>query len=167
LLPGSVVPDIALPATNGGTVSLATFPGRALVCCYPWTGRPGVANPPGWDIIPGAHGSTPQLEGLRDHHGALSVLGIRVFALSTQDMGWQSELAARLSLPFPLLSDHRFELARAMCLPTFETGGVSYLRRLTLVVRDGLINQVVYPVHPPDSHALEMVAQLSELPTRF
>ena len=63
---GRRMPDIALPTTAGRSVSFARLPGRTIVYCYPWTGRPGLPNPPGWDDIPGAHGSTPQTEGFRD-----------------------------------------------------------------------------------------------------
>lgn len=36
-----------------------SFEGPVLVFVYPRTGQPGVANPPGWDAIPGARGCTP------------------------------------------------------------------------------------------------------------
>src|SRR5690606_38452146 len=63
---GLVVPDIELPSTDGGAVSLARLDKGAVVFIYPWTGRPGLPNPPGWDEIPGAHGSTPQALGFQD-----------------------------------------------------------------------------------------------------
>lgn len=80
---GRRMPYIALPTTAGRSVSFAQLPGRSIVYCYPWTGRPGVANPPGWDDIPGAHGSTPQAEGFRDLHAGFSQVGAVVFGLST------------------------------------------------------------------------------------
>ena len=60
------IPDIPLPSTQGGETSLAEVPGLSIVFAYPWTGRPGLENPPNWDDIPGAHGSTPEAEGFRD-----------------------------------------------------------------------------------------------------
>src|SRR5690606_16757096 len=66
LICGLALPDIALPATSGRMMSLARVPGRAVVFCYSWTGRPGAPNPPDWDTLPGAHGSTPEAEGFRD-----------------------------------------------------------------------------------------------------
>jgi hypothetical protein len=54
LVPGTRFPDIALPATLGGEINLVTWQGSAIVYVYPWTGRPGLADPPGWDDIPGA-----------------------------------------------------------------------------------------------------------------
>src|SRR5262245_39294339 len=49
------MPDLDLPTTSGGSINFARLPGLAIVYCYPWTGRPGLANPPNWDDIPGAH----------------------------------------------------------------------------------------------------------------
>jgi hypothetical protein len=42
-----------------------------------------------------------------------------------------------------------FPLTR-VCLPTFTEGGLRLLRRLTLVVRHGVIETVFYPIFPPD-----------------
>ena len=150
---GLMLPDIALPASDGGTINLARQGGRSVVYCYSWTGRPGAANPPDWDHIPGAHGSTPQTEGYRDLHGAFSALDVTVFGLSTQDTDWQRELVARLGVPFLLLSDELHLFSSVLKLPYFETGGERYLKRLTLVACDGLIERVFYPVHDPAADA--------------
>lgn len=160
-LPASRLPDIALPATRGDPVSLARLLRPAVVFVYTWTGRPGLANPPGWDEIPGAHGSTPEAEGFRDAYGAFARRGVDILGLSTQDTAHQQELAARLGLPFALLSDAGLGLARALALPTFAAGGVVYLKRLTLLVREGGIEKVFYPVHPPDRHAGEVLAWMN------
>jgi peroxiredoxin len=157
---GQRLPDIALPTTAGRGVSFAQLPGRSIVACYPWTGRPGVANPPGWDDIPGAHGSTPQMEGLRDLHAGFQQVGVLVFGLSTQSTAYQGEMAVRLGLPFELVSDEAFALQQALALPTFETEGVRYLRRLSLAIRDGRIERVYYPVDAPAAHAREVCAWL-------
>jgi peroxiredoxin len=61
------LPRIFLPATTGAAVCLADESGLSVLIVYPWTGRPGHPNPPNWDYIPGAHGSTPELQGFRDH----------------------------------------------------------------------------------------------------
>jgi peroxiredoxin len=157
---GRRMPDIALPTTAGRRVSFAALPGRAVVYCYPWTGRPGLPNPPGWDDIPGAHGSTPQTEGFRNLHIGFQQVDAAVFGLSTQPTDYQLELAKRLDLPFELVSDAGFEFARALSLPTFETGGVTYLKRLTLCLNDGCIERVYYPVALPAAHAREVCAYL-------
>lgn len=158
---GLRLPDLALPATHGGPVSLAHLEGAWVVFVYPWTGRPGLPNPPGWDDIPGAHGSTPEAEGFRDHSRTFRERSFGVLGLSGQTTADQQEFAERIRLPFPLLSDAEGRLRAALRLPTFETGGISYLKRLTLVVRDGAIERVIYPVHPPHTHASDLLAALA------
>jgi peroxiredoxin len=161
-LPGSRVPSIPLPATDGGAVDLSALPGRAVVYAYPRTGPADGAKPEGWDTIPGARGCTPQSCAFRDHFAELNALGVsHLFGLSTQDTVYQREAAERLRLPFPLLSDERLDLARAMRLPTFEAAGMTLLKRLTLVLRDGLVEHAFYPVFPPDRSAADVIAWLS------
>ena len=158
---GQAMPDIALRATTGERISPARIAGRAVLFCYPWTGRPGLSNPPDWDSIPGAHGSTPEVEGFRDVYDSLQEAGVAVFGLSMQTPEDQREFAGRMKLPFPILSDAGGAFRQALSLPVFETGGVMYLKRLTLVLRDGAIEHVFYPVHPPDRHAHKVLAYFS------
>jgi peroxiredoxin len=154
------MPDLDLPTTMGATVNFARLAGRAIVYCYPWTGRPGLPDPPGWDDIPGAHGSTPETEGFRDLYDGFRQVDAEVFGLSTQSCDYQQEMATRLSIPFAIVSDERFALQKALSLPTFATGGVTYLERLTLAIRDGAIERVYYPVRLPAAHAREVCAWL-------
>jgi peroxiredoxin len=157
---GKRLPDVALPTTGGREVSLARLPGRTIVYCYPWTGRPGQPNPPGWDDIPGAHGSTPQTEGFRDLYVGFRQVGAEVFGLSTQPTSYQRELVERLAVPFEIISDERFALQQALALPTFATGGVTYLKRMTLGIKDGRIERVYYPIEESKAHAREVCAWL-------
>ena len=151
---------MALPATTGETIDPAGLKGRTVLFCYPRTGRPDEELPPGWNAIPGARGCTPEACGFRDAHAQFAELGVRVLALSTQPGDYQREMAERLHLPFPVLSDEELELTRALRLPTFETSGMTLLKRLTLVIDDGRIEHVFYPVFPPDSHAGEVLSWL-------
>lgn len=113
-------------------------------------------------MIPGARGCTPQSCAFRDHFAELTALGAaRLFGLSTQDTAYQREAAERLHLPFPLLSDAALRLASALRLPTFATGGMTLLKRLTLVIDDGCVRHVFYPVFPPDRGAADVAAWLS------
>lgn len=159
---GSSVPDIDLPATDGRRIPLARIiGGRVVVYAYPRTGRPGVAPlVEDWDLIPGARGCTPETCGFRDHHEEMRAAGAEVFGLSTQDTPYQQELADRLHLPFAILSDAALELTHAWRLPSFEVSGQTLLRRLTLVIRDGHVEHLWYPVFPPDRHAEEVLAWL-------
>jgi peroxiredoxin len=162
-LTGAKLPDIALPATAGPPVNLAKLKGRTVVYVYPRTGVPGVDPPPGWDQIPGARGCTPQSCGFRDHFAALKALGVgHVFGLSAQDTAYQREAAERLHLPFPILSDAALNFALALHLPMFMTAGMTLLARMALVIEDGTIVKVFYPVFPPDRNAAEVIAWLRE-----
>jgi peroxiredoxin (alkyl hydroperoxide reductase subunit C) len=157
-LVGVSVPDIALPATNGSHVSLARQAGRVVLFAYPRTGEPGKpALAEDWDTIPGARGCTPQACAFRDLHGELTAAGARsVFGLSTQDTGYQLEAARRLHLPFSLLSDAKLALTTALRLPTMEVAGLTLIKRLALIIDDGRIAKVFYPVFPPDKNGAEV-----------
>jgi peroxiredoxin len=85
-----------------------------------------------------------------------------VIGLSAQPTDWHRELVERLGLPFEIASDDGFRLAQALRLPTFEAGGITYLKRLTLALVDGRIEHVFYPVHPPDAHARDVLAWLTD-----
>jgi peroxiredoxin len=163
-LTGMRLPDIPLAATDGTTVALDTLSGRSVVYAYPRTGEKDKPVPPSWDTIPGARGCTPQSCAFRDHHAELRALGVRVFGFSTQTSAYQREVAQRLHLPFPLLSDHDLAVTRAIRLPTFKFDGMTLTRRLTFIVRDGVVEHVFYPVFPPDRNAADVVAWLREHP---
>jgi peroxiredoxin len=163
-LAGMKLPDLALPATSGVPVNLAKLSGRTVVYIYPRTGVPGVEPPAGWDQIPGARGCTPQSCSFRDHFAELKVLGVaRVFGLSTQGTAYQQEAATRLHLPFAILSDEKLALAKALNLPTFAAAGMTLLKRMALVIDDGVITKVFYPVFPPDQSAADVIAWIQAL----
>ena len=153
-LPGLRLPDVRLPSTRGDAVDLGRLPDpTSVLFFYPMTGRPGVALPENWDAIPGARGCTPQNCTFRDHHSAFTALGAGVYGVSTQTNAYQVEMAERLHLSYPVLSDADFAVTDALRLPTFEADGMRLVRRLTLVVRGGVIAHVFYPVFPPDRSA--------------
>ncbi len=166
-LPGLALPSISLPATSGAMTDLARLgqPGRSVLYCYPLIGRPGTDLPDGWDAIAGARGCTPEACAFRDHHRELMAAGVTsVFGLSSQDTAFQQEVAGRLHLPFAMLSDIGFALADTLRLPTFEAAGNRLYTRLTLVVRDGRIEHVFYPVFPPDQHPQQVLDWLRDHP---
>ena len=162
---GRLLPSLALPSTSGELVDLCARAGRTVVYAYPRTGRPDEAPlVDNWDDIPVARGCTPESCAFRDHHAELRAAGAAVVGLSTQDLEYQREAATRLRLPYPLLSDADLALTRALDLPTFEAAGQVLLRRLTLLVRDGAVEHVWYPVFPPDSHPQEVLSWLQSHP---
>ena len=91
-------------------------------------------------------------------------MGARVFGLSTQNTEYQREAVNRLHLPFVLLSDEKLAFAQALRLPTFEAESMTLIKRLTLIVRDGRIEKVFYPVFPPDQNAERVIHWLSHNP---
>ena len=155
-LTGMHVPPVALASTDGGRVDLSVLTGATVVYAYPRTGHPDRDPPPGWDDIPGARGCTPQSCAFRDLHGEIVALGARVFGLSTQTTPEQQEVKERLHLTFELLSDAGLSLAGAMRLPTFTIASMILLKRFTLIVRDGRVEKVFYPVFPPDRNAADV-----------
>jgi len=162
-LVGAHLPSVRLTATTGESVDLSSLAGRTIIYAYPRTGQPGVANPDGWDMIPGARGCTPQTCAFRDRFRELRSLGVgHLFGLSTQDTAYQREAAGRLHLPFGLLSDEHLTLTRALRLPTFETSGMTLLKRHTLVIDNAAITHVFYPVFPPDRSASDVIQWLLE-----
>jgi len=164
-LAGMRVPSIPLRSTSGRLVELAALRGRTVLYCYPRTGRPEVEPPQGWNEIAGARGCTPQSCAFRDHFKEIQSLGAGVFGLSTQTTEYQREAAERLHLPFELLSDAELLFAKALRLPTFQVESMTLIKRLTLILRDGRVEKVFYPVFPPDANAAEVVEWLSRHPS--
>lgn len=160
-LKGMSLPSVPLRSTAGRLVDLSRLAGRAVVYCYPRTGRPDRDPPGGWNDIPGARGCTPQSCAFRDRYRELRDFGAQVFGLSTQDTDYQREAVQRLHLPFELLSDERLAFAKALRLPTFEVESMVLIKRLSLVICNGRIEKVFYPVFPPNENAKEVMNWLS------
>jgi peroxiredoxin (alkyl hydroperoxide reductase subunit C) len=163
-LKGMAIPPISLMATDDTSVNLSALTGRTVVFAYPRTGEPGkIALVDDWDMIPGARGCTPQTCAFRDLFADLKAAGAaQVFGLSTQSNTYQTEMASRLHLPFPVLSDEKLALTRALDLPTMEVAGLTLIKRLALIIDDARITQVFYPVFPPDRNAGEVLAWLKD-----
>ncbi|MFZ3599386.1 MerR family transcriptional regulator [Streptomyces sp. BH104] len=165
-LPGTRAPRLDLPTTAGKAVRLDTLgPRRTVIYIYPLTGQPGTDLPEGWNTIPGARGCTPETCGFRDHFQDLLEVGAgRVYGLSSQDTAYQNEVVERLGLPFDMLSDPELALADALGLPTFEVEGMRLFKRLTLVIRDGIVEHAFYPIFPPNEHAQQVLTWLRDNP---
>ncbi|CCD94794.1 putative thiol-specific antioxidant related protein (thiol peroxidase Bcp) [Bradyrhizobium sp. ORS 375] len=163
-LVGTTIPAISLRATDDTLVTLSDLPGRTIVFAYPRTGEPGkVSLVEDWDLIPGARGCTPQTCSFRDLFGELKAAGAaHVFGLSTQSNAYQTEMASRLHLPFPVLCDEKLALTQALRLPTMEIAGLTLIKRLALIIDDARISHAFYPVFPPDRNAADVLAWLKD-----
>lgn len=161
-LPAMSLPSVNLTSTDGSLVDLAALEGRWVIYVYPMTGKPRVPLPDGWDGIPGARGCTPQSCAFRDHFTDLQALKTGVFGLSAQTTEYQREVRDRLHLPFQLLSDVDLQLKRHLKLPTFKVAGMELYKRMTLIVVNGKVDHVFYPVFPPDQSAEQVLRYLRQ-----
>jgi peroxiredoxin len=162
---GMSMPKILLPSTGGRRIDLSTLGApRTVIYCYPRTGVPGEPLPEGWDMIAGARGCTPQSCGFRDLMEEFEKLRVEVFGFSTQTTAYQQEAVARLHLPFAILSDAVFKACDALRLPMFEVQGMRLVKRVTLIIRNGRIEHVMYPVFPPNESAGETLRWLRSRP---
>ncbi len=159
---GKSLPNIILHSTSDKQVNISNIEGKVVFYCYPMTGQPGIKLPDGWDSIPGARGCTPQSCSFRDHYQELQALSTQVYGISTQESTAQTEAVKRLHLPFELLSDADFELTTALQLPTFEVENKRLIKRLTLIIQEGKIVKVFYPVFPPNQNARDVVEWLKQ-----
>ena len=164
-LDGMALPDVRLSGTDGSwhAVRDESENGWVVLFCYPRTGRPGEEPPGGersWNSTPGARGCTPQCLSYAIAFRELRTLGASVYGVSTQNTAEQKEASRRLGLPYELLSDSTLRLADALRLPVFTAAGKTLLRRQTLLVNNGVIRHVRYPVFPPDQDALAVAAWL-------
>jgi peroxiredoxin len=166
-LTGMKLPTLSLKATNGKHIDLSRLQGRSVIYAYPMTGQPDVPLPDGWDMIPGARGCTPQSCAFRDLASELKVAGAsQIFGLSTQSTDYQREAAERLHLPFPLLSDVDMLLTNALKFPTLVVQESILLKRLTMVINNGQIEHIFYPIFPPDQNATDVVDWLTNNPVQ-
>jgi peroxiredoxin len=165
-LVGLAIPPVQLRATDDSSVRLSDLTGRVVVFGYPRTGEPGkIALVDDWDMIPGARGCTPQTCAFRDLFAELKAAGAsHVFGLSTQTNAYQTEMATRLHLPFPVLSDADLALAHGLNLPVMDVAGETMIKRLALIIDNGVISHVFYPVFPPDRNAGDVLQWLQANP---
>ena len=161
-LEGMMMPSLLLKTSSGRSLNLSKEKGIVVVFFYPMIGNTDSAPMEDWNDIPGARGCTPQTCSYRDSYQQLTELCAQVFGASSQAIEEQYEAATRLELPFELLNDSAFELTESLNLPMFEYQGNKLIKRLTLIVVDGVIRKMFYPVFPPNENVNHVISWLNE-----
>jgi peroxiredoxin len=162
-LAGMAVPvGVKLSFVSGAREDMASFArkGPLVIHTFPgiewWTDAPQVADE-----------DTAQAVDFREHASELADLGYRILGITTQPVGELHQWARREGIRYFLASDPELQLADALALPArrherlrryrrprYE--GLRVYQRLMLIVRDGRIRKVFYPVKEPN-HAAEQV----------
>lgn len=161
-LVGRKIPSIVLPGSDG-LVDFSALEGLNVIFFYPMTARPGIPLPLGWDGIPGARGCTPQVCSYRDYRSDLGLRGVKgVYGISSMSEDWNLEAVDRLGLSFPLVSDCGLEFSKLIGLPVMVVDGVVLYKRLTLIVKDMVIEKVFFPIFPPDRNVHDVIRYLDQ-----
>ena len=82
--------------------------------------------------------------------------------LSTQSVVDIKEMVVRLKIPYDIISDSELIFSKLLNLPTFSIDKQHYIKRLTIIIKDSIINKVFYPVFPSDTHIFEVINWLKE-----
>ncbi|MFD9306365.1 winged helix-turn-helix transcriptional regulator [Streptomyces sp. NPDC060048] len=158
-LRGTQVPELLLPDRFGELRDPVADTPFTVLYCFPGAYARAGSYPPGWGAIPGARGCTLESCTYRDQLAQFTAAGAAVHGISTQRPDEQREFAEAEGLRFPLLSDAELGLVAALRLPTFRAGGVSRLKRLTLVVdRDRTVREVLYPIRDIEASVASALA---------
>jgi peroxiredoxin len=142
-LPDGKMRNVAAFASEGPLV-MYFFPGIEW-----WADAPQVAD---LDAV--------QASDFRDYDEEFAELGHRILGVAAQSVAELNEWAVRERLRHSLASDRHRRLANALALPTTRLGQGLVYERLTLVVRDGRIRRVFYPVTEPDHAAVQVLSWL-------
>ena len=167
-LTGKRFPRLSIRSTSAESINIGALRGTTVLFVFPRI-RSG-NRPPSekWEKTPGAKGCTPQACSFRDMYEVLRSRGVdHLYGLSAQPAAEQEEAVHRLHLPYDLLSDEKLRLAGTLRLPTFTFEGVRLFSRLTLIIRDGFIRHVFYPVFPPDANPQSVAQWLHEHASRL
>lgn len=159
---GMTFPALRLPSTTGDELDPVRDSGGDFVLfVYPRTGRPDQPEAEDWALIPGAKGCTAESCEFRDLAAEFSLIGLKIYGLSTQDVPYQQEAVERLHLPYPLLSDRAMTLGMLLGLSTFRHDGSELYKRSTFVVRAGVIVMAQLDITDAASHPRDLLSTLT------
>lgn len=119
-------------------------------------------------LYPGGDGAcggedTSRMDGVqhrafRAHQRELRALRFQAIGISSQSTRSQNRSAFADRVDHKLLSDPELLLARELGLPTFTVNGARWYERLTLVVAEGSIRKVFFPVGSPARNPDQAIA---------
>lgn len=147
---GERAPDFSLPDQNGKMVKLSDLLKKSAVVVY---------------FYPKDHtpGCTEQSCSFRDNYGSYKKLGAEIVGISADSSASHDGFAKAHSLPFPLLSDNKGEVAKSFGVN--KTLGL-FPGRVTYVIDSGgLIRYALSSQFNISSHidkTLDVVKKLSE-----
>lgn len=120
-------------------------------------GNPNKKLPDNWDKIPGAMGCTSQACSYKKKFELLKHSKYNLFGISTQKVKEQMECKMRLQLPYDLLSDVDLRFQKHFDLPTFSIENKTYLKRLTIIVRQNKIKKNFHPILNPEGNINDVI----------
>jgi peroxiredoxin Q/BCP len=139
---GDPLPSVGLRATDGYLLNL-----RSLVTKQPilllFFGAPTMSGP-------AKRRGTKAIEALKADFERLREAGIGAAAVSVDSEQTQADYAAKLELPFLLLSDERRSAVELLGLETVAEGeNINVARPIALAAdRDGIVQAIIDPVDP-------------------
>jgi peroxiredoxin len=154
-LTGATVPNVALQVVGVDDPTCLDALDTSLVVYFY----------PGCSTSAGRESDTPlvdaeQHRGFRDLRDDFAARHVTVVGVSSQPIERQQGAIAADRLPHLLARDGALQFADALGLPTFRLGAERFFQRLTLVVKEGVIWQVFFPITAPGRHAAEVAARL-------
>lgn len=98
----------------------------------------------------------------RANDGGFTQFGVRTVGISTQTALEQERIAVSEEFPQLMLADNHLALADDLRLPTVEIEGRDEYEPLAMIIHDGIIAHVVYPIASPAGHIDEVLRWLAK-----
>lgn len=156
------LPSLELEWMPGEWLDLRTLAAKPLVLYLQPGGATGARVVEDEEDEASLGADAAQSRGFAERALEFAAMNHRVVGVSSQSAPRHLSLATREALPHVVLSDSRLELAEEMGLPTFESDGVCFYERITLIVRQGRVEKVFYPILNPAAHAAEVAQWLHD-----
>ena len=172
-LEGTKWPDLSLPSTSGKEVNIATLPGVAIVFVYSSSGftppeRP--AGPQEVEFASLAHSYKPAwggggaIEHLRALKASQTTIkragGSTIVGVALESPEIQACTASKLQLSFALASDKQSRVSTQLALPVLPVAGQLLLKEVVMIVCQGVIEKVFYPMPSPEHAPMRIVQWL-------